>query len=186
MSYTIADPRESYQQSKGHRDGTLTSLAERSAFGESAAPIGLFMRCCRNLALRREKDGRDVWTIEEWRKWVERGRAAFGPARTALFGQLFLVEVMLESGCTAEQITEEVRARVAELDERDRLSRQRTDETNRRGRKQREEAEIEEQVRKKLLLMEADRRAKARAEEMGISTPGPSSYRRTPEWTSGV
>jgi hypothetical protein len=142
------------------------------AIAKSGDPLALFWRCCKNLGLRRAKDGRDAWTAEEWTAWAKRGRAAFGPDPRALFGQLALVETMLEHGLDGPTIAAELRRIDGNRAAEQQRKAVRQAEDVRRATKQIEEAEIEAEVRKTMVRAEAKRRADARMDELGIARPG--------------
>ena len=80
---------------------------------------GLFFSVCNDIGERREAESRRYWTIDDWHAWVAAGRAAFGKSQRALFGQLTLVEALLNSGCTSEQITAEVCERKETVERQD-------------------------------------------------------------------
>jgi len=138
----------------------------------NAEATGLFFRTCRNAGTRRQNEHRDAWTAEEWTAWCKRGRAAFGASPRALFGQLALVETMLEHGLDGTAIAMELRRIDANREAEQQRRALSFAEDQRRATKRAEEAEIEAEVRKVMIRNEAKRRADAAADEHGIARPG--------------
>jgi hypothetical protein len=168
MSYTAT--KGDFQQSQGERsnDGLTPTFG---AFDTSKNPVALFFRCCINAGKRRDRDGRGCWTREEWEAWCQRGRTAFGNSPRALFGQLALVETMLEHGLDGKQIAAEltrIEANRAAQQKRDAES---TVELQRRSERRQYEAMVETETRKELAKMEARKRAAEIADREGIADP---------------
>jgi len=147
------------------------------ALAKSGDPTALFARTCKNLGLRRQKDGRDAWTAEEWGAWCSRGRAAFGASPRALFGQLSLVETILEHGLDGTAVAMELRRIDANREAEQQRKALSFAEDQRRATKRAEEAEIEAEVRKVMVRNEAKRRADAAMDEQGIARPGTARRR---------
>lgn len=130
-----------------------------------------FVRMLQIAGARRAQRGDDCWNREEWEAFVRRGREAFGSGPKALFGQLTLVETMLEHGLDGQTIAAELR-RID--DNRAAAERQRAERQERERReavRRAEEAEIEEAVRKERVRLEARRRTADEREQLDVSRP---------------
>lgn len=133
--------------------------------------VALFFRTCVNAGKRRENDKRDFWTTDEWAAWCKRGRAAFGASPRALFGQLALIETMLEHGLNGAQIAKELREMDVRRAEGERKRSEVAAVEFQRARKRSEEVEIEEAVRKERVRLEARRRTAAERDEADAARP---------------
>lgn len=134
--------------------------------------VAAFFRTCVRAGQRREKRNLPCWDRETWEYWVRAGRRAFGPSPQALFGQLALVETLLESDCDGETIAAELRRIDANRSAEQQRKSEMVVRDRERAAKRDHEREVEAATQKEMVRLEARRRAETAAEEAGIAAPG--------------